>query len=551
MCQRVTKMPKGDIQEDLKYMGDIEMGIRDWQNLELSNSQLIQVDNSNIIVNRIIQDEVEYDRQDICKNHLKLLETFCLDDKQFTCWMCHHFNYSDVHRGHKVVSLEEAYRKLRVEYKENLGLLLCIKQFVDRRLSYLNQCRDNFKKDLETAEKQIDSYINKLIRELQAVQEEKKKECRELYQQLDKDIIVQLNSLEAYKSELVEIEVIQPKSLYETLKLFKTTNVFLKNISSGIQFPEEQKVFLKVEHPNTKEEIQRLGAEQRQSIITKQQTIKPNLRDIVNPLQNSKILPEDCQYDMILQALPNFTKSQILYRLTEHKLMGQTFRNLVYDKGATLLLIKANNGHIFGGFSPISWTDEMENNWKKCQKSFLFTITDNNGREPQRLELREGKEDQALYHSRTQLSFGSGYDLCLNLIDLKKSESAMYSYSMPARMGQDVDKFLAGKRDKWEFEEMEVFKIVDPIEMNRYPENRQSLIVMAQQAYERTRDEQLMEDIIKEEEELIKEQQKMFENKFKNEDEMINQHKDSVVKYQFLYKDFLKSDIFEKRTQLL
>ena len=57
-----------------------------------------------------------------------------------------------------------------------------------------------------------------------------------------------------------------------------------------------------------------------------------------------------------------------------------------------------------------------------------------------------------------------------------------------------------------------------------------------------------MEEIIREEEVLLKEQQKMYDNKFRNEEEMINQHKDSVVKYQFLYKDFLKSDIFEKRT---
>jgi hypothetical protein len=40
-----------------------------------------------------------------------------------------------------------------------------------------------------------------------------------------------------------------------------------------------------------------------------------------------------------------------------------------------------------------------------------------------------------------------------------------------------------------------------------------------------------MEEIIREEEELLKEQQKMYENKFKNDEEMINQHKDSVVKY--------------------
>ena len=96
--------------------------------------------------------------------------------------MCHHFNYSDVHRGHKVVSLEEAYRKLRVEYKENLGLLLSIKQFVDRRLDYLENSRYHFKRDLETAEKRIDAYIENLIKELQKVQDEKKKACRELYE---------------------------------------------------------------------------------------------------------------------------------------------------------------------------------------------------------------------------------------------------------------------------------------------------------------------------------------------------------------------------------
>lgn len=100
----------------------------------------------------------------------------------------------------------------------------------------------------------------------------------------------------------------------------------------------------------------------------------------------------------------------------------------MYDKGPTLLLIKANNGHIFGGYTPMSWTDELDNNWKKSSKAFLFTITDNKGREPLKLSIREGKDDQALYHSRTMLAFGSGFDLCLNLIDLKKSESAMYSY---------------------------------------------------------------------------------------------------------------------------
>jgi hypothetical protein len=65
----------------------------------------------------------------------------------------------------------------------------------------------------------------------------------------------------------------------------------------------------------------------------------------------------------------------------------------VYEKGPTLIVIKANNGHIFGGYSPIPWTDELENNWKKNVKSFLFTITDNKGREPLKLSIRPGRED--------------------------------------------------------------------------------------------------------------------------------------------------------------
>ena len=65
---------------------------------------------------------------------------------------------------------------------------------------------------------------------------------------------------------------------------------------------------------------------------------------------------------------------------------------MVYEKGPNLILIKANDGHIFGGYSPISWTDELDDNWKKTNKSFLFTITDNYGRQPMRLNIRENQD---------------------------------------------------------------------------------------------------------------------------------------------------------------
>jgi hypothetical protein len=39
----VSKLPTGALDKDLKYMTDIEIEIREWNNQELDKSQLIQV----------------------------------------------------------------------------------------------------------------------------------------------------------------------------------------------------------------------------------------------------------------------------------------------------------------------------------------------------------------------------------------------------------------------------------------------------------------------------------------------------------------------------
>ena len=116
-----------------------------------------------------------------------------------------------------------------------------------------------------------------------------------------------------------------------------------------------------------------------------------NVIEIINPLKNSKILPEKEQTDTILNVLPNFEASKLVYRFSDDKFLGQYFGNKVYDKGPTLTIISANKGHVFGGYSPISWTEGVEENWKQCEDSFLFTLTDNKGRQPEILPIDRKK----------------------------------------------------------------------------------------------------------------------------------------------------------------
>lgn len=90
-----------------------------------------------------------------------------------------------------------------------------------------------------------------------------------------------------------------------------------------------------------------------------------------------------------------------------------------------------------------------------CADSYLLSLSDGKGREP--IILPVMKKDTALYSSKPVFAFGAGHDLSINLIDLKRSESSLLSYAMPSSSPQDPDTLLAGRRDNWDIEELEVF----------------------------------------------------------------------------------------------
>ena len=187
---------------------------------------------------------------------------------------------------------------------------------------------------------------------------------------------------------LLFILFIDPDSLYEVLKQYNMSTSFIKSIANGINFPPENEVNITLKTPNF-------------SIITNaiekcSQTMKilstglpPNVRERINPLFDSEILPIRAQNDMNLSVLPNYKSTELLFRLGEQKMIAKKFRDAVYHKGKTLILVQANKGYIFGGYSPIPWTEGAEsNNWKASDEAFIFSLTDNKGREPLKLKIK-------------------------------------------------------------------------------------------------------------------------------------------------------------------
>jgi hypothetical protein len=223
----------------------------------------------------------------------------------------------------------------------------------------------------------------------------------------------------------------------------------------------------------------------------------------------------------------------------------------VYDKGPTLTLISANKGHVFGGYSPISWTEGADDNWRTSTESFLFTITDNKGRQPEALKIDKNRTKTALFHSRISYAFGSGHDMSVNLIDLKRCESSLFTYELPKGATSDASRYLAGRRDNWDVDELEVYLIHGPIKLSRYEAMTNSLNYMAKA--------QLMSEGIMTEETTMSEQKIEQPEEFPEHDSVkdepfkdeLEEERDSILDHSFLYKNLVKDEHLMTKNQLV
>ena len=51
------------------------------------------------------------------------------------------------------------------------------------------------------------------------------------------------------------------------------------------------------------------------------------------------------------------------------------------------MLVKANQGHIFGGYNPVSWTSDFS--YSETSEAYLFSVTDGQGRKPVKCPVKE------------------------------------------------------------------------------------------------------------------------------------------------------------------
>lgn len=113
----------------------------------------------------------------------------------------------------------------------------------------------------------------------------------------------------------------------------------------------------------------------------------------------------------ITEWLPS-KKFTLIYKASSDGFASDNFHHNCDDKGPTLTVIQAQEGHLFGGYTSQSW---VGNGWKTDQNAFLYTLSNPHNIPPTRFPLKPIEAPHAIMcYNFYLVVFGVGHDLQLS-----------------------------------------------------------------------------------------------------------------------------------------
>ena len=72
------------------------------------------------------------------------------------------------------------------------------------------------------------------------------------------------------------------------------------------------------------------------------------------------------------------------------------------NQGPTLMIVKTNSGHIFGGYNPVSWVSDFT--YSATENAYLFSLTDGKSRPPMKCPIRKHRKKFAIKQNEDKYS---------------------------------------------------------------------------------------------------------------------------------------------------
>lgn len=148
-----------------------------------------------------------------------------------------------------------------------------------------------------------------------------------------------------------------------------------------------------------------------------------------------------------------FNECKLLYKASRDGFSAKMFHDLCDNNGATITVIKSDNGKIFGAYTDIPWTSgQYKNKVAGKGNSFLWTVDPSN----KVCKFKCLKPDAEVYHYADRLPvFGDGHFLNL---DGNSGSTYPKSLAYEAPKVDDPASFIAGGKN-FKTVDIEVFQL--------------------------------------------------------------------------------------------
>ncbi|CAG8451899.1 11582_t:CDS:2 [Acaulospora colombiana] len=159
----------------------------------------------------------------------------------------------------------------------------------------------------------------------------------------------------------------------------------------------------------------------------------------------------------LTSLIPITHRFNLIFRGSRDGFTGDDFHRLCDDKGPTLVVVKTNKGNqLIGGYAPKSW--HSQNRWENGAGSFIFSLGDQNGRNPILSRYKSGP-GLACWKSHGPI-FGEYRDLGIFDVHIQKSSNnycKKRDYLVAIIPGSETEYVGFGVK------ECEIFQVIDKL----------------------------------------------------------------------------------------
>ena len=319
-----------------------------------------------------------------CKEekHNYIFEFFCKTHNKLCCSSCITKIKDENHGQHTdwdICLIKEIKEEKKKNLKRNIESLEKLSILLEESIKNLKNILDKILESKEELKLNIQKIFTKIRNELNEREDELLLEVDQKYNNLffEEDFIKQNEKLPNKIKTSLEKTKINDKEWNDESNLpFLLNNcINIENTIKDINIINE-----KIENYNNPMNSKIIFLPEDNNEISNFIKIIKSFGKIVNYesfLEDSIIIKNNNSYCNSIKIWINSNKliSTLLYRKSENDDSYNTFHKLCDNKGATLTLIKAKEGFIIGGFTPLDWDNKSF--WKKDNDTFVFSLSNN------------------------------------------------------------------------------------------------------------------------------------------------------------------------------